>query len=178
VRVAYERLAKPHDLLRRARELSARTIILDVEPLVADWGSGQEALDAGIAQVLSQVAADPGVLVVCFATNSARRPSAVAGAGAGASVAGPSVGDASGAGAPRVVYLASANKPLRTAPYRDFPRPGVVIGDQVATDGILARRLGYTFLHYRPDLADAPAGPRLMNDLGRPLEPLLFTRPG
>ena len=57
-------------------------------------------------------------------------------------------------------------------------RPGVVIGDQVVTDGILARRLGYTFLHYCPDLADAPAGPRLMNDLGRPLPLLLFTRPG
>jgi predicted HAD superfamily phosphohydrolase YqeG len=166
VKVAYERLAEPRDLLRRAWELSARTIILDVEPLIAYWDSGQEALDAGIAQVISQVAAGPELLVVCFSTNSARSPSVVPRAGA------------SGSSGPRVVYLASAHKPFRTAPYRDFPRPGVVIGDQVATDGILARRLGYTFLHYCPDLAHAPAGPRLMNDLGRPLEPLLFTRHG
>jgi hypothetical protein len=162
--VAYERSAEAHVLLRRARELSARTIIVDVEPLVAYWGGGQEALDRGVARVVSQVSGDPGVLVVCFATNSARRPSAAG-------------GGASGDGGPRVVYLASAGKPLRTAPYRDFPRPGVVIGDQVATDGILARRLGYTFLQYCPDLAHAPPGPRLMYELGQPMRPLVFSRP-
>jgi hypothetical protein len=161
VKVAYERLAAPRDLLRRARELSVRTMILDVEPLVAYWDSGQEALDAGIAQVLGDVAGAPELRVVCFSTNSARRPSAPVGP----------------AGHPRVVYLASARKPLRTAPYRDFPRPGAVLGDQVATDGVLARRLGYAFLHYCPELADAPAGPRLLHDLARPLEQLLFTRP-
>src|SRR5262245_30114202 len=77
VKVAYERFAEPPDLLRRAWELSFRTIIVDVEPLVASWDSGQEALDAGIAEILGQVGADPGVLVVCFSTNSDRRPSAV-----------------------------------------------------------------------------------------------------
>ena len=165
MRVAYERFAEPRELLCRARDLSARTIILDVEPLVAYWDTGQDVLDAGIAHVLGQVAADPGVAVVCFSTNSARRPSAVPGPGAGEP-------------GPRVVYLASAHKPFRTAPYRDFPRPGVVIGDQVATDGLLARRLGYTFLHYCPELAHTPPGPRFMNDIGRPLEPLLFIRHG
>ena len=163
VRVAYERLAEPRELLCRARDLSARTIILDVEPLVAYWDTGQDVLDAGIARVLDQMTAVPDVAVVCFSTNSARRPSAVPG---------------SGKPGPRVVYLASAHKPFRIAPYRDFPRPGVVIGDQVATDGLLARRLGYTFLHYCPDLAHPPAGPRFMSDLGRPLEPLLFIRHG
>jgi hypothetical protein len=160
VRVACERFAEAPDLLRRARELSSRTIIVDVEPLVAYWDTGQEALDAGIGQILREIGADSHVSVVCFATNADRRPSAGYGA--------------SGSGGPRVVYLASAHKPLWIAPYRDFPQPGVVIGDQVATDGILARRLGYTFLRYCPDLAHAPAGPRLMNDLGRALEPLLF----
>ncbi len=77
----------------------------------------------------------------------------------------------------RVVYLASAGKPLRTALYRSFPRPGVVIGDQIATDGILARRLGYTFVQYRA-LGRLPAGPRLMDRVGRLVRPLLFTRPG
>jgi predicted HAD superfamily phosphohydrolase YqeG len=48
------------------------------------------------------------------------------------------------------MYLASAVKPLRTAAYRALPRPGAVIGDQLSTDGLLARRLGYTFLHWRP----------------------------
>ena len=76
----------------------------------------------------------------------------------------------------RVVYLASAGKPLRTAAYRDFPRPGVVIGDQVATDGILARRLGYAFVLVDTQLAGVPAGPRLMGTYGRLVRPLFFTR--
>jgi hypothetical protein len=164
VKVTYERFADVPDLLRRARELSSRTIILDIEPLVAYWDTGQEALDAGIAAILGEIGADSHVSVVCFATNSDRRPSAGCGA--------------PGARGPRVVYLASAWKPFWIAPYRDFPRPGVVLGDQVATDGILARRLGYSFLHYWPDLAHVPPGPRLMHQLGRPLQPLLFDRHG
>ena len=61
--------------------------------------------------------------------------------------------------------------------YRGFPLPGVVIGDQVATDGILARRLGYAFVLHRPP-GRIPAGPRLMNRLGQLVRPLLFTRAG
>jgi hypothetical protein len=43
-----------------------------------------------------------------------------------------------------------------------FPRPGVVIGDQVGTDGILARRLDYALVLYDPRVLGAPAGPQLM----------------
>ncbi len=143
------------------RELSARTVIFDIEPLVAYWDSSQEALDRGVALVLSQAETVPGVQVVCFATNSLRRPSGLP----------PGTGV-------RVVYLTSAGKPLRIASYRGFPRPGVVIGDQLATDGILARRLGYAFVQYRPPLGRLPAGPRLMDRFGRLVRPLLFTRPG
>jgi hypothetical protein len=75
-----------------------------------------------------------------------------------------------------MVWLAAAGKPLRTAAYRDFPRPGVVIGDQVATDGVLAWRLDYTFVQYRPELDRIPAGPRVMKRLGELIRPLLFTR--
>jgi len=52
----------------------------------------------------------------------------------------------------------------------------VVIGDQVATDGILARRLGYAFVLFDPQLAGVPAGPRLMGAAGRLVRPLLFAR--
>ena len=158
MRAAFERATGLGDAVRRAGELSARTVIFDVEPLVAYWDGGQEALDQGIARVLSEVAVLPAVQVLCFATNSPRRPSVVP----------------SGAGV-RVVYLVSAGKPLRTAAYRRFPRPGVVVGDQVATDGILARRLGYAFVQFDPQLAGAPAGPRLMGAAGRLVRPLLFT---
>jgi len=74
------------------------------------------------------------------------------------------------------VYLASASKPFQISPYLGFPRPGMVIGDQVATDGILARRLGYTFVLFDPQLREEPAGPRLMGAAGRLVRPLLFTR--
>jgi predicted HAD superfamily phosphohydrolase YqeG len=159
MRPGYECLATLDDLLRRAGELSPKTMVFDVEPLVAYWDSGQEALDRGVESVLARARAIPGVQVVCFSTNSLRRPSApLAGAGA------------------RAVYLASAGKPLRTAFYRGFPRPGVVIGDQLGTDGALARRLGYAFLQYHPDLGSIPGGPRLMDWCGRLIRPVLFTR--
>ena len=148
-------------MLRRVREMSAQTVIFDVEPLVAFWDSGQEALDEGVALVVSRTVVVPGVQVLCFATNSARHPSVLP-----------------GHGGVRVSYLASAGKPMRIAPYRDFPVPGVVIGDQVATDGILARRLGYAFVQCCQRLDGTPVGPRLMGRLGGLVRPLVFTRPG
>jgi predicted HAD superfamily phosphohydrolase YqeG len=144
------------DALRVARERSAKTLLFDVEPLVAFWGSGQQALDEGLTRVLDEAAAVPGVLVVCFSTNSLRRPSV--------SLARPGV---------RVVYLAAARKPFRLAPYRDFPAPGALIGDQVLTDGILAERLGYEFVHCQPQLSGIPRGPWLMNQGGRLALPLV-----
>jgi predicted HAD superfamily phosphohydrolase YqeG len=158
--IEYEHFDAEQELPRLLEPLSASTLIIDIEPLVAYWNGGQEALDRGLTRVLSQLTAVKGVQVVCFATNSARRPSA----------------EPRSAGV-RVEYLASANKPAQTRPYLTFPRPGVVIGDQILTDGVLARRLRYTFLHYRPSLAGAPLGPQLLNRSGSLLRPLLF-RPG
>ena len=158
MRSGYERLAGLDEALARVQQLSAQTVIFDVEPLIAYWDSGQEALDQGVAQALTKADAVPGLKVVCFSTNSLRRPSVI-----------PAGTEA------RVVYLAAAGKPLRTSWYRGFPRPGAVIGDQVATDGILARRLGYAFLQCRP-VDDVPPGPRVMQGLGSLVRPLLFTR--
>jgi predicted HAD superfamily phosphohydrolase YqeG len=159
MRSGYERLGGLDEALDRIQKLSLQTVIFDIEPLVAHWESDQEALDQGVAHVLSGVGAVPGLKVICFSTNSLRRPTVMPNAGTGV----------------RVVYLAMAGKPLRTSQYLDFPRPGAVIGDQVATDGILARRLGYTFLECRPP-EDLPAGPRMMHGLGSLVRPLLFTR--
>jgi len=157
----YERVVERQDLLRRAAELSAKTIVVDIEPLVAFWDTSQESLDEGLIAVLAQVAAIPGVEVVCFATNSARCPSAIP-AAAGI----------------RVMYVSSARKPMRIAPYQNLPRPGIVIGDQTATDGVLARRLGYTFLYYAPRLKGVPVGPRVLNRVGELVLPFLFRSPG
>ncbi len=154
---SYQRVSQARDMLRSAAQLSPKTIVVDIEPLVAFWDTSQETLDQGLAAVLHQLAAIPGVAVVCFATNSDRSPSAVP-AAAGV----------------RVMYLSSARKPIRIAPYQDLPRPGIVVGDQVATDGVLAHRLGYTFLHYRPELSGVPAGPRLLQHFGELAVPFLF----
>lgn len=154
------RIATLADGLRLVRELSAKTVVLDVEPLVAYWDSSQRSLDQGIAQVLSEIAEVRSVVAVCFATNSARRPSA--------DPAYPGI---------RVTYLASAYKPLRVDLYRDLPKPGVLIGDQVLTDGLLARRLGYAFAQYTTERESVPPRPWLLAQGGRLARPLLFKRP-
>jgi predicted HAD superfamily phosphohydrolase YqeG len=157
VKTDYERVVERQDLLRHAAELTPKTIVIDVEPLVALWDTSRESLDDGLGTVLGQLGAISGVEVVCFATNSARRPSTVP--------------ERAGI---RVMYVSSARKPMRVAPYQNLPRPGIVIGDQVATDGVLARRLGYTFLHYSPRLAGVPVGPRLLQHCGELVLPFLF----
>ena len=79
MRAAFERATRLGDVVRWAGELAARTMIFDVEPLVAYWDGGQEALDQGMARVLSEVSVLPALQVLCFATNSSRRPSVVPG---------------------------------------------------------------------------------------------------
>ena len=160
MRSRYERHTELDDALDRAGQLSVRAMIVDIEPLVSWWDDTQESLDRGVATVVGKVSRLPTVRVLVFATNSARRPSAIP---AGRDI--------------EVIYLASARKPLRTAPYRGLPRPGAVVGDQVPTDGVLARRLGFTFLHCQPPLGDVPRGPRLMQRLGQLALPLLFSHP-
>ncbi|HEY2638770.1 MAG TPA: hypothetical protein VGI66_02645 [Streptosporangiaceae bacterium] len=156
---SYERLSERQDVVARAGELSAKTLIIDVEPMVAYWDTSQEALDQGVASTVDQVRTISGLEVVCFATNSDRRPSSIL---SNAQV--------------RVMFVSSARKPVRLAAYGDLPQPGVVIGDQAATDGILAYRLGYAFLHYTPPMTDAPLGPRAMRQFGRLVLPLLRHR--
>jgi predicted HAD superfamily phosphohydrolase YqeG len=159
--VGYQRLVDPDDLLSRLREFAPRTIVFDVEPFVARWDTGYATLVDGVWRIIELVASNAvGVQVVAFATNSRRRL--------------PLPDDR---GSLRLVYIAGAAKPFRSAMYRHLPRPGVVVGDQVATDGVLAWRLGYGFLHVRPSPPiSVPLGPRVMNALGRPLRPFLFDR--
>lgn len=158
MKAGYRRSTDIGDAFDAARQVRAHALVVDVEPLVAAWRTDQAVLTAGLADVLKRIAADPGDLrVVVFATNSPRRP-AVA----------PQISGL------EVRYVAMAHKPLRLNAFRDLPRPAVVIGDQVATDGLLAWRLGFLFLHYVHDQAAVPVGPRLMRALGRPLRRLLF----
>jgi hypothetical protein len=166
----YERVTSLAELFARVGELGLQTLIFDVEPLVAPWNGGQEGLDRGVAEILGRAATIPAVRAVVFSTNSARRPSALPAPDGGPAAA------PEGARALRVEFVTSAAKPLRLGPYRDLPRPGAVIGDQLPTDGLLAYRLGYLFLHYDPPYERVPLGPGLMHRWGRVVRPLLVRR--
>ena len=155
----YVRVTGLVDLFAKARELSVTTMIFDVEPLVAPWHGSQESLDRGIARIVGGVRTVPSMRVLVFATNSARRPS-----------------DVPACDSIDVRYMASADKPLRTAPYHGLPRPGAVAGDQIPTDGMLAYRLRFTFLHYTPKPTGVPLGAGLMHRWGELMRPLLFRR--
>ncbi len=65
---SYVRVTGPADLFAAARELSVKTMIFDVKPLVAPWHSSQDSLDQGIARILGDEA-------------GTRRPSACSGRG-------------------------------------------------------------------------------------------------
>ena len=167
---AYERVTSLAELFARVGELALATLVFDIEPLVAPWNGGQQGLDRGVTEVLGQAEMVPSVRAVVFSTNSSRRPSVLPAA------AGPADAGRGDGAALRVEYVVSAAKPLRIAPYRGLPRPGAVIGDQLPTDGILAYRLGYLFLHYDPPYGHVPIGPRLMHRWGRVVRPVLFGR--
>jgi predicted HAD superfamily phosphohydrolase YqeG len=144
--MSYRPVSTLEEAAEAVRQLGLRTVVVDVEPLVAYWDTSSEVLEEGVARVLSALEVE----AVLFATNSWRKCSSYEG------------------------YVCKARKPFGLARYRSLPRPGGVIGDQVATDGVLALRLGFVFLHYCPVLERVPLGPRLMRGLGKPLRPLLF----
>jgi predicted HAD superfamily phosphohydrolase YqeG len=161
MRADYQQFSDQDELLSCVAGLSPKTLILDIEPFVALWDTGRSELSGGVERVASQLSAIAGIEFLGFVTNSRRR-----------------VPLTSPAGGPRVFYVSSAHKPLLIQPYRRLPRPGAVIGDQLATDGIFAWRLGFDFLQYQPDAAQSPPGVRIMNLTGHLLRPLFFNATG
>lgn len=160
IRVPYRSCHDAAAAVRILTELAPRAAIVDIEPLIAVWNTRMDVLDAGIAAFLTSVAEySGGPRRIIFSTNAARRPSGL-----------PAVPGM------RVRYVSHAGKPFRTGPYRGVEGLGAVVGDQIATDGVLAWRLGLVFVHYIPDDRHTPIGARLMRALGRPLHRVLFDR--
>jgi predicted HAD superfamily phosphohydrolase YqeG len=160
MRVGYRQVDDLDDVVTWLTELGARTVIFDVEPLIAAWDTGQDVLRHGVQAAIAQVLVIQGIEVVGFATNSLR---------------GLEINpDHDGV---RIFYLSSAAKPFRSRHHRDLPRPAVLVGDQIATDGLLAWRLGFNFAHVQHSGRLQPWGPRLMHQLGRPLSSRLFQHP-
>ena len=154
MRVPYREVTNLSTVVDWLDELGARTVVLDVEPLVAVWDTGEAELERGVEEAVALLAEVPSLESVGFATNSLRR------------LSGAVAGDA--------FFVTAARKPLLTRPYRDLPHPGVVVGDQLATDGVLAWRLGFAFAYVRHPEMRRPFGPSALRALSRPLRHLLF----
>jgi hypothetical protein len=157
MRADYQQFSDQDELLSCLAELSPKTVIFDVEPLVAFWNSGMSELSGGVERLATRLSSIQGIEFLGFVTNSRRR-----------------IPVSARADGPRVFYVASARKPLLIQRYRRLPRPGAVVGDQLATDGIFAWRLGFDFLHYNPGAGESPPGVRIMNLTGNLLRPLFF----
>jgi hypothetical protein len=153
MRTAYREVSDLAGAAGWLRELGARTVVIDVEPLVAGWDTGAAELRRGVDEAVALLADVAGLEVVGFATNSLRRLAGAHGA---------------------FFFVTAARKPLLTRPYRDLPRPAVLVGDQLATDGVLAWRLGFAFAHVHHRGTRLPRGPAALGQLGRPLRRLLF----
>jgi len=111
VRVPYREVTNLSTVVDWLDELGARTVVLDVEPLVAVWDTGEAELERGVEEAVALLAEVPSLESVGFATNSLRR------------LSGAVAGDA--------FFVTAARKPLLTRPYRDLPHPGVVVRNRI-----------------------------------------------
>lgn len=147
------------EIVAAVRDAHAGTVLFDVEPLVADWGSDAASLDRGLATTRTRLADVAGLHRLIFLTNARRAPASMPAA----------------AGPLAVSYVARARKPWRARRLGPLPPPIAVVGDQLLTDGLLAWRLRAqpaTFLHAVTH--PGPLWPRLQRAAGRLIAPLLF----
>lgn len=136
----------------------AASVVLDAQPLLVDWTGSQ--VPERVAAMVGAVVRCPTVRTVVVASN-AREPAVVWPADA----------------VPAAMVIGAARKPWRTAYTSRLPRPVVVVGDQVLTDGLLAWRIGATFVHWRHH-GPVPAWPRIQQLLGRWPRRLVFRAVG
>lgn len=139
-------------------DTGARSVVMDVEPIVACWGSREAALASRVAMMATRLAELSSLQQLVFLTNSAR-----------AYLPEETVGKL------QVVYVALARKPWKIGSLRGLPTPIIVTGDQVLTDGLLTWRLrteGAVFCHWSATVA--PLWPTLQRWIGMLLIPLLF----
>ncbi|GAA2809934.1 hypothetical protein GCM10010522_29770 [Kribbella solani] len=150
------------DAISTCLGLRPAVLILDAEPLLIDWSAPDGAWNSRWHEVLSR-AVDQGVGAVVVVTNSRR--------------------DLSGLIQPlpdrgtSVRLVRRARKPWttrRTLGLSAAAGSGVVCGDVSLTDGLLATRLGFTFVHVQAE--DPPPLARLQNRCGRLLALVVGSR--
>jgi hypothetical protein len=138
--------------------LQPKTLVVDVQPFVAPWGSSAEATMSAAVELCGYIADSmPCIRTLVFASNArsvGRRQRWQEGL--------------------QVMFVGGANKPWRTTCLARAPRPVVVLGDQVLTDGLLAVRLHGQFLHWRPG-GRPPLWPRLQEAIGELVAKFVFS---
>lgn len=138
-------------------ELQPATLLLDLEPYVCAWDTDDEALTSGLSARLAVLAGVGSISHLVLVTNSARH-----------------VRQVPAPPRPVLAYLADARKPfLDPSGFSSYPRPLVVCGDQVLTDGLLAWRLRAVFVQIKLPQS-APRWVRWQQRLGDLIAPLLF----
>lgn len=139
-------------------ELQPATLVVDIQPFVAPWRASPDAM-LSAAAALSEYLAEtlPDLKAVVFATNARGGLQ-------------PPLRDER----VQVTFVSTARKPWRISYVADVPRPIVVLGDQIVTDGLLAFRLRGQFLHWR-EHGRVPWWPRLQALIGEPLVWFVFS---
>ena len=145
-------------VLAAVAELQPATLVVDVQPLVAPWGCSSDAMISG-AIALSEYLADatPNLRTLVFATNARS-----------------GLRQDLQQERPQARFVSAAHKPWRIAYLASAPRPVVVLGDQIITDGLLASRLHGQFLHWRAH-GHIPWWPRLQAMVGCLLVKFMFS---
>lgn len=145
------------DAIEALRSFAPEALVVDVEPFVCLWDTDDRALAVGLQARLADLADVPSAREVVFITNSKRRPSGL-----------PQLKWAA------VRYVSGARKPfLNPTLARSLPRPVVVCGDQVLTDGILAWRLNAPFVQLWLPFC-MPVQVRVQRSVGEIVAPLFF----
>ena len=148
-------------LVSLAARLETCTLVVDVEPLLAMWGAPIGEVIAGAIALAHAMAAEVSSLrCLVFATN--------------ARMSLPKTLELAHL---RITFVSAAGKPWRIGYLANSPRPIAVIGDQVVTDGLLAFRLGATFLHWQSH-DNMPFWPRVQTIIGSLIMDAFFSLQG
>ena len=148
------------ELADRVGDMGAATLIVDAEPMLAEWDTDAHALRLGIEALVAELSSRNLAVALVVATNSGR-PDPVP--------------------QPRAdhVFVARARKPWAVRHYASSARPLAVVGDQPATDGLLAWRLDATYLRWTGrGCTHPPFWPRIQHAASGLLRPLFHERSG
>ena len=137
-------------IIRFVTGLSPATVVIDLEPLVAAWGSDPADVVARALSLSEIIAgAAPRLSALIFTTNARMSlPKTLEGSRLA------------------VKFKGSACKPWRFSYLAGTPKPVIVIGDQIITDGLLALRLQATFIHWQEG-GRKPWWPRVQIVIGK-----------